>query len=90
MAQQWGFSYKNILSISFFHITFYQSKLSRKERLENKKNTVRIKGQFTPEWTIFLFDDVISTGATANDCARILKYRWAKKVVGIFLASNIS
>lgn len=51
-----------------------QSKLSRKQRLKNRENifSVRKKLQKIPE-TVILLDDVISSGATINSCAKVLK-----------------
>ncbi len=64
---------QNLLSVRFFNFAFRQSHLSRKKRLANKVNHFRIKShQKIPE-KVFLFDDVISTGSTANECARVLK-----------------
>ena len=37
---------------------------------------------------VILIDDVISTGSTAHECAKILKENGVKRVVGIFLASS--
>lgn len=76
---------------SWWSIFFrHQSQLSREKRLENKKNTIRINGPIDSYGTVFLFDDVISTWATANECACILKSSGAQRVIGVFLASNIS
>lgn len=66
-----------------------QSKLQKSERVRNREhafvlapNTKKI-----PE-TVILIDDVISTGSTANACARILKKAGVKYVYSFFLASN--
>ncbi len=66
-----------------------QSKLDRASRLANKKNAFRMRVGFSkiPE-TIILIDDVISSWATANACAEVLKNAWAKRVIGWFIASN--
>lgn len=51
-----------------------QSKLNRKQRLKNRENIFypRKKLQKIPQ-TVILIDDVISSGATINSCAKILK-----------------
>ena len=37
---------------------------------------------------VILVDDIISTGATANACAKILKNVGTEKIYTIFIASN--
>ena len=69
--------------------TRHQSKLSREKRLENKKNTFKMKHRESIPHTIILFDDVISSWSTAHECAKVLKEAWVQKVIWIFLASNI-
>ena len=81
-----GIPYISPLSTRF---SFRQSKLSREKRLENRKNHFTIGSSVPIPETVILFDDVISSGATAHECARVLKGHWAKKVIGIFLTSNI-
>jgi ComF family protein len=76
---------KNILSAKW---SSHQSKLSREKRLENKKNRFTMKYRHSFPETVILFDDVISTGSTANECAKVLKSAWVKKVIWIFLTSN--
>lgn len=51
-----------------------QAKLSRKQRLQNRENIFfpRKKLQKIPE-IVILLDDVISSGATINSCAKVLK-----------------
>ena len=86
LSKKTGLPYQKLLSTKW---TRHQSKLSREKRLENKKNTFRIRyHQNIPE-SVILFDDVISSGSTADECARVLKDAWVKRVVGIFLASNL-
>lgn len=64
-----------------------QSRLSREERLKN------VLGVFEPKASdgllgkrILLIDDVITTGATASECARVLKEMGAEKVFVLTLA----
>ena len=69
----------------------HQAHLNAKERLQNTKNVFqpipglssRVQGK-----EVLLVDDVISTGATANECAKLLKHAGATKVTGIFLARS--
>lgn len=65
-----------------------QSKLSREKRFVNRKNHFTIDDSTTLPERVFLIDDVISTGATAHECAKLLKQHWVKEVIGIFLASS--
>lgn len=65
-----------------------QSKLSKSKRLKNRENNFSlIPGVSLPK-TVILIDDIISTGSTANACAKILKEAWVERVYAIFLASN--
>ncbi|MDD2487574.1 MAG: hypothetical protein PHS92_04340 [Candidatus Gracilibacteria bacterium] len=68
-----------------------QSKLSRDERLKNIIGAFHIKRGFKDNLaskTIILVDDVISSGSTSNEVAKILKQNGAEKVIGLFLASG--
>lgn len=64
-----------------------QAKLRAAERLQN------VEGAFAPARslhletpTVFLVDDVLTTGATMNACAAALKSAGATRVIGIALA----
>lgn len=67
--------------------TFPQIKLSAKEREENLKNAFSTKnlGQIQGK-KIFLVDDVYTTGATMEECAKTLKESGAKSIWGIAFA----
>ncbi|PID84399.1 hypothetical protein CSB09_01140 [Candidatus Gracilibacteria bacterium] len=65
-----------------------QSKLPRSKRLKNKIHAFRVKSSYKIPKKIILIDDVISTGATANECAKVLKQSGVQKVYGCFLATN--
>lgn len=62
---------------------------SKKERKKNVKNsflckkTKRITGKI-----ILLIDDVVTTGSTLNECARVLKEKGAKRVIGVTFAKG--
>jgi ComF family protein len=60
----------------------------KEERLKNlKKNTFKITDKNeVRDRTIILVDDVCTTGATLNECARVLKEAGAKKVIGFVIA----
>ncbi|MCI0697816.1 ComF family protein [candidate division KSB1 bacterium] len=64
-----------------------QAKLGAAERWENVEGAfapARVLHLETP--TIFLVDDVLTTGATMNACAVALKSAGASKVIGVALA----
>ncbi|KPL04083.1 MAG: hypothetical protein AMJ90_02195 [candidate division Zixibacteria bacterium SM23_73_2] len=63
-----------------------QTKLSDEERKENVKDAFEVSSpEVIEDKRIVLVDDVITTGATLNECARVLKDNGAKKVVGATL-----
>ncbi len=64
--------------------TTSQSQLSQKERKNNLDNVFSCKRKISKK--ILLIDDVYTTGATINECAKELKNKGAKKVIGITLA----
>ena len=37
---------------------------------------------------VIIFDDILTTGATANECARILKENGAKKILVLTIAKD--
>ncbi len=66
-----------------------QSLLERKERLKNVEGIYALDG----EWDlnrrdIILVDDVATTGATLNACAKVLKQVGARQVIGLVLARS--
>ncbi|MGH1364285.1 MAG: ComF family protein [Calditrichia bacterium] len=71
--------------------TVTQTNLSRNERRKNVMNAFALNDAETVFGkTVVLIDDVLTTGATLNSCARLLKKAGAAKVVGIALASPLS
>lgn len=67
--------------------TLPQMKLSAKDRQENLKGAFKIKNpQEITGKKIFLVDDVYTTGATMEECAKTLKEAGAKQVWGIVIA----
>ena len=49
--------------------------LSNPDKIKNKK--------------VILIDDVFTTGATINECSKVLKQHGAKKVIGLVIAKTI-
>ena len=62
--------------------------LSAKERRRNVVGRYRIGNRVVPE-KILIFDDVITTGSTLDECGRILKEHGAVEIHGFVLAHSI-
>lgn len=74
--------YKNVNTIE-------QSKLNKNKRKHNVKNVYSIKNsEKIKDKKIILFDDIYTTGSTANECARILKKAGVKDVVVLTIAKD--
>ncbi|MCK4520843.1 ComF family protein [Candidatus Parcubacteria bacterium] len=64
-----------------------QTELSKKQRKENIKNAFACKNiEEIKNKKILLIDDVFTTGATLEECAKVLKSAGAKEVWGITVA----
>ena len=65
-----------------------QTKLSIEERKQNVAGAFQVndKQKILHDKKIILVDDVITTGATLNECARVLKQAGAKEILGITIA----
>lgn len=78
---------KNLVKIKN---TSPQIELSKEKRRENIRNVFLLKN---PEQirnkTIFLIDDIFTTGATMEECAFVLKQANAKQVLGIAIAREV-
>lgn len=61
----------------------------RKERFELIKDTIKAKEKFHGE-KVLLIDDVFTTGATADECARVLKKSGVEKVYVLTFATSVS
>lgn len=60
---------------------------NKKDREENIKNSFLIKNQkMVSSRNIILFDDIITSSATINECKKILKNAGAKKILVLTLA----
>ena len=57
-----------------------QTKLTEDSRKDNVSNAFRLGANGVKDKTVLLIDDVLTTGATINECARVLKAAGAKKV----------
>jgi len=66
-----------------------QSSLHYEQRLENVKNVYKVQNEQKIQGkNIVLFDDIYTTGATVNECGRILKQAGAKKVGVLTIAKD--
>ncbi|MCC6139272.1 MAG: ComF family protein [Nitrospira sp.] len=67
-----------------------QSTLSRKERLKNLRRAFTVRQpQLIAQKRILLIDDVLTTGTTVNECAKVLKKAGAEAVFVLTLARTI-
>ncbi len=69
-----------------------QASLSRKDRIKNVQGAIKINTRFNngiKDKNILLVDDVMTTGATANECAKILKSAGAAKVYVLTAARTV-
>ncbi len=63
-----------------------QFKLPKEQRQENIKNAFTIiNSEKIKDKTVFIIDDITTTGSTLVECARVLKRGGVKKVYGIAL-----
>ena len=65
-----------------------QKKLNYRERVANVKNRyVPVNNGRESEYNVLLIDDIMATGSTLSECARVLKNTGAKKVYALCIAS---
>ena len=65
-----------------------QSALSRTQREKNIKNVYKILNVSVKGKKILLFDDIYTTGATVNECSRVLRCAGAKEVAVVTIAKD--
>lgn len=69
--------------------TLPQSTLSKKQREENVKTVYKIQNkQKIENKKIILLDDIYTTGATAEECSKILKQNGAKEILVLTIAKD--
>lgn len=64
-----------------------QVNLNRKQRQENLKDVFRLKHPITYK-NVVLVDDVMTTGTTLEECAKVLKESGVEKVYGLVFARD--
>lgn len=80
---------KNFQILKKIRQTKPQVQFSGKNRRENLKNSFKIcKNADVLSKTIIVVDDVTTTGATLNECARIIKQAGARRVWGLVVAKG--
>lgn len=77
MAKRLNLSYRKVAGKRVR--TSKQQTLSRRERLSNLRKAFRLRTDVTDKY-IVLVDDVVTTGATAETLARLLKKHGARRV----------
>jgi len=91
LAQLTNLPYQDLL-IRTIHGSHQASVRSRAERLCHVANHFSLnsnRAQPLPH-TILLIDDVLTTGSTLNECAKVLKTNGCKKVIALTLARQTS
>lgn len=83
-AREFKFEYRNCLIRIKYKKA--QAKLSELERQQNMAGCFEVRGEIPDN--IILIDDVVTTGTTINECARILKQGGAKKITVCALAKG--
>jgi ComF family protein len=69
--------------------TAHQVGLTKKQRKTNIKNSFKvIKAVLIKDREIILIDDVVTTGSTLEEIAKVLKEAGAKKIIGLTLAKD--
>lgn len=67
--------------------TIYQASLKRKERFKNVKDAfICLKSEKVKDKKVIMVDDVFTTGATLQECARVFKENGVKEVIGLAIA----
>ncbi len=86
VAKKYDIKYLDVIERKRF--VRQQVGLSKKERFENVKKVFEVN-TCVREKRIVLVDDVCTTMATLNECAKVLKDNGAKSVFGIVLARGL-
>ncbi len=82
-VEKQGTNLKYVNSLNKTKNNTAQSLLNKKQRIENAKNAYSInETEIIKNKRILIFDDIFTTGSTANECAKILK-KYTNKKIGV-------
>ena len=77
----------DFLSLKRVRYTLPQTRLAKKERQRNVRGAFQLNNRDAVKGkTILLIDDVVTTGNTMNECARVLKKGGSEKIFCVSLA----
>ena len=88
LAKELNIEYNN-KSLVKIKLNKTQSTLTEKERFENVKNVFDIKNsELVKDKKVILFDDILTTGATLDECSKVLKKNRVNDIVVLTLAKD--
>lgn len=87
LAKNTSHRYEYILGTRFSRRQIF---LSRQNRHKNRVWKFYIKKWKNIPKKVVLFDDIVTTGSTVNECAKVLKNAWVEKIYIFALAINKS
>lgn len=87
LAKKLDLPYRNCLTRKVF--TVPQVELNKKDRMDNVKEVFEVVSKNIVGENVLIVDDVCTTMATLNECAKELKRGGAKKVYGVVVARGV-
>jgi ComF family protein len=90
LARNFSDHFKYLLSLELKRIKHQkpQAKLNQKKRQQNLKDAFRWTGKNLNNQKILLLDDVVTSGATIQEAARVLKEAGASQIIALVLAKG--
>ena len=87
IADTYHMSYDGNILIKIVNSRHQANIRPKEERIDNVKGSFAvIESEAVKNRTIILVDDICTTGATLNECAKILKEGGAKRIIGFVIA----
>lgn len=86
LGKRFGIPVQNLLTRSVD--TKSQFKLSKEERKQNVKGIFSLASPIPKDRVFILMDDVVTTGSTLKEAAKVLKKAGAKEVFGLAFAQD--